>query len=258
MSRSVFRQPVPPGISIPVIGLIALAGVGGGYLLLRHLNQPPGPRPPISKEGMDLLPEGTYPADPLPPGTKVPPLAAAGWINGRPPAPGGFRLLVLDLWADWCPACRQIAPGLMRVYQKYRGNGVAFVSMTPDRQEGALSFVEQFKVPWACGYGVPRETIAAFGAYNADRLANYFDAINLDRRRPAAERATADLPEAVRPRYELSPMFYVIGRDGRVLWHDGQARPRHTRTLPELLQDLEDAIERGLATDDVPAKREKK
>jgi hypothetical protein len=150
--------------------------------------------------------------------------------------------------------CRQIAPDLVRLHRKYKGNGVAFVSLTPDRKEGATSFVDQFAVPWPCGYGVTRETVATFGAYDAERIANYFDALNQARRRnPDEPTGVALVPEAARPKYELSPTFYVIGRDGRVLWHDDHARPRHLRTVPELAQDIEAAIERGLAVEE-PAK----
>jgi hypothetical protein len=65
----------------------------------------------------------------------MPPLRAEGWLNGTPPVPGapGVPLLVVDAgW--WCPSCARSAPGLVRVYQKYSPQGVAFVSITNSEQ----------------------------------------------------------------------------------------------------------------------------
>ncbi len=45
----------------------------------------------------------------------------------------------------------------------------------------------------------------------------------------------------------VTPALYVIGPDGRLLWDDGQARPRHRGDCEDLLRELDGEIERALA-----------
>jgi hypothetical protein len=51
----------------------------------------------------EIPPEEDYHEGPLAAGEKLPPLEAAGWLNGSPPQPGapGVRLIVLDVWTQW-------------------------------------------------------------------------------------------------------------------------------------------------------------
>src|SRR5262245_45554913 len=95
----------------------------------------------------------TAPSRPLGKGDVFPPLVAEGWVNGPPPSPGApnMRLLVVDLWADWCPYCRRGAPDLLQVYHKYSDRGVAFVSLTNMLKVAVEGFVREFSVPWANG-----------------------------------------------------------------------------------------------------------
>src|SRR5262245_21864317 len=83
---------------------------------------PPTVRPP--------LPEGSYPQGPLDVGTALPKMEPKGWINGVPGSEiePGKRLMVLDIWAQWCPACRETAPALVRLQKKF-GDQVSFVSL---------------------------------------------------------------------------------------------------------------------------------
>lgn len=111
----------------------------------------------------------------------------------------------------------------MQAYRKFKDRGVAFVSLTDVRRSGAEEFVEQFGVEWPCGYGATVEELARFGAYSAERATSTYN-----------------------PHQEISPTLYLIGPDGRVLWHDGQARPRHQEAPADVVRDVEAAIEREL------------
>jgi hypothetical protein len=88
----------------------------------------------------------------------------------------------------------------------------------------AEAFVEQFGVPWPCGYGAPLEALARFGAYSTRRMSSTYS-----------------------PNQEVSPTLYLIGPDGRVVWHDDQARPRHRVTPEAVVRQAEAAIEAELA-----------
>ena len=84
-------------------------------------------------------------------------------------------------------------------------------------QSATEMFVDSFDVPWSCGYGADLPTLAAFGAYQRDRTG-----------------------------YEVQPTIYLADAEGRVLWHDGQARPRHQKDAAKIVTELNSEIERAL------------
>ena len=133
----------------------------------------------------------------LKPGVLLPAIPAEGWIKGPPPNPNstGVRLLVVDVWAACCPFCRQAAPGLIRIHRKYAERGVSFLSVTSMGREPAQAFANQFQIPWPSGYGLSGDGIVALGA-GSDMAA---------------------------PGYEIAPVLYIVGTDGRILWADQQA-----------------------------------
>src|SRR6516162_9638388 len=89
-----------------------------GLLIVAGACDRPGESPPPADSVTDPVPAipAFVPATPaLKAGDKLPALAAEGWVNGTPPSPSapGVRLLVVDVWAPWCPLCRQGAPELV-------------------------------------------------------------------------------------------------------------------------------------------------
>jgi hypothetical protein len=100
--RPLGRRPLPRRGVAAVLAVALAVGLGyWGSILLGYrwrLVQPPTP-PPTTV----LMPVAGKPAEPLAVGTALPPLRAAGWLNGPPPAPGdaGARVLVVDVWAHW-------------------------------------------------------------------------------------------------------------------------------------------------------------
>lgn len=42
------------------------------------------------------------------------------------------KVIVVNLWASWCPPCREEIPGLVRVQQKFASNGVQIVGIAFD------------------------------------------------------------------------------------------------------------------------------
>ena len=152
-------------------------------------------------------------------GDKLPPLRAAGWLNGPAPVPGaaGAKLLLVDLWGNWCPFCREGAPGLVRLYKKYADRGVAFVSVTNSPKAGVEQFIENYSIPWPNGYDMPVESLPELGASSG---------LNMEG-------------------YAVAPVVYLLGADGKILWNDNQARLRHKESKA-WEQELDAAIEAAL------------
>jgi thiol-disulfide isomerase/thioredoxin len=144
----------------------------------------------------------------LAPGTKPPPIEAAGWING--PAPTADQLngkvVVVDVWAFWCRPCQQAAPGLLRAYNKYKDRGVEFIGLVSEGEDqlpATQAYVDRFRIPWPNGYGAD-STIAAWGV--------------------------TGLPTTV-----------VIGTNGRIAWND-------VGWSEDFAVDLDRAIDQALAS----------
>ncbi len=99
--------------------------------------------------------------------TPLPPINAAGWLNGSAPKPGELegKVLVIDAWASWCGPCRQQAPEMVLLHEKYRDQ-VEFIGLTNEPEERLPEmekFLKDTGIQWRNGYGAD-ETLMALKA----------------------------------------------------------------------------------------------
>ena len=74
------------------------------------------------------------------------------------------KVVVLDLWATWCPPCRAEIPYLIALQDKFKGKDVLIVGVALDQEKTSVtSFIKQQKV----NYTVALDP-------GADKLGNIF------------------------------------------------------------------------------------
>jgi peroxiredoxin len=169
--------------------------------------------------------------DTLPPGSPFPEIPSAGWLYGAPNPRVGepSRLRVVDVWSLWCPMVTRMAPGMVKLHERYASNGVDFIGVSDDDQKTSSIYAERFKMRWPLAYGIPKNKIQSFGVLRPD----------LPGEKPY-----------------IAPTLYLLGADGRVLWSDGGGRFHHRDTgknLAELDREIGKALARQRSTVDAQA-----
>lgn len=69
------------------------------------------------------------------------------------------KIVVVDFWATWCPPCREQAPQLAKLSQKYRGKGLEVVGLSLNEkkdQAEVLEFVKSAGMNYRIGYAGDR------------------------------------------------------------------------------------------------------
>jgi cytochrome c biogenesis protein CcmG, thiol:disulfide interchange protein DsbE len=62
------------------------------------------------------------------------------------------KIVVINFWGSWCAPCRDEAPHLQAVYEKYQDEGVVLVGVTYlDTREDSLAFIEEFGLTYPNG-----------------------------------------------------------------------------------------------------------
>jgi cytochrome c biogenesis protein CcmG/thiol:disulfide interchange protein DsbE len=62
------------------------------------------------------------------------------------------QIVVLNFWASWCDPCREEAPDLQRIHERYQDQGVVVVGVTyTDTDAKSLAFMEAYGLTYPNG-----------------------------------------------------------------------------------------------------------
>jgi len=72
------------------------------------------------------------------------------------------KVILLDIWASWCPDCREICPHIQKLYETYRPKGLAVLTVSVDKDaETVTAWMKEhgYTYPVAMGDKTTREIL---------------------------------------------------------------------------------------------------
>jgi cytochrome c biogenesis protein CcmG/thiol:disulfide interchange protein DsbE len=76
------------------------------------------------------------------------------------------KVVVVNFFASWCIPCKEEAPALSRIWERYRTSDVAFVGIVyQDAPDAAKAFHERLGQTWPVGVDDNGRTALSFGVF---------------------------------------------------------------------------------------------
>jgi peroxiredoxin len=78
------------------------------------------------------------------------------------------KVIILDFWATWCGPCRMEIPGYVKLYEKYKSEGLEIIGISLDRGgwNAVENFMEEFKINYPIVMG-DAQVAMAYGGINS-------------------------------------------------------------------------------------------
>jgi cytochrome c biogenesis protein CcmG, thiol:disulfide interchange protein DsbE len=106
--------------------------------------------------------------------------------------------VLVNFWASNCPHCRQEAPIMVRVYERYRDKGLSVVSINViwDNANDARQFVETYHLPYSVGLDGGGAIGSAYGV-DATPTTFFIDKSGVVRARQDGEGSEAEIAKRI-------------------------------------------------------------
>lgn len=90
-------------------------------------------------------------------------------LQGRPHTLAEWqgKLLVINLWASWCPPCRAEMPGFSRLQRKYQERGVQFLGLALDDADAVRDFLATTPVAYPVLIAPPEQLVLSASLGNS-------------------------------------------------------------------------------------------
>jgi thiol-disulfide isomerase/thioredoxin len=140
-------------IAMSMIGL-GFLGIGIMFLLLL--------REPASASTQDFL------AVPAKVNYPAPELTLTD-LNGAPVSLADYRgsVVLVNLWATWCPPCREEMPTLLAFHEKYKSEGFVLIAIDQgETVEQVIPFVDEFQLTFPVWLDITSSAGRAFNTMN--------------------------------------------------------------------------------------------
>jgi thiol-disulfide isomerase/thioredoxin len=82
-------------------------------------------------------------------GQKMPPMMVAKWLTGAAPDTKG-KTVLLDMWATWCPSCRDLIPEMNRWASKFKGK-LVIIGLSDEDSAKVKQFMAQTPMKYNIG-----------------------------------------------------------------------------------------------------------
>ena len=106
-------------------------------------------------------------ARPLAVGDRAPNFSVPAFPSGSLDLKNYHRqIVVLNLWATWCPPCVEETPSLVQFAEKMRDHGVVVLSISVDEDQKALQdFIQKNQIAYPVGRDPDRSLSARYGTF---------------------------------------------------------------------------------------------
>ncbi|MCZ2127386.1 MAG: TlpA family protein disulfide reductase [Anaerolineales bacterium] len=126
-------------------------------------------------------------------------------LDGEPATLSDYRgsVVLVNLWATWCPPCKEEMPTLQSFYEKYKSQGFVLLAINQGETEAQVTpFIREFGLTFPVWLDQSSETGRAFQTLNL-------------------------------------PSSYVIDRDGqvRLMWIGGISKKNLEKYVPTLIKE---------------------
>jgi len=86
-------------------------------------------------------------------------------ITGKAWSLGALRgkVVVVNMWATWCPPCRKEMPDLEKLYEKYKGQGLVVLAISDETVDKVRPFIAEHKYTYPVLLDEGRKINTAYG-----------------------------------------------------------------------------------------------